>query len=347
MENIWPNNHEVSIICLTGDFGAGKTSWAVNLDPVLKGKGESRTLVFDMENSSEALANNYELDRVDVPEATKEKYGDSWTVGQLYQNWWKMADEMTKAKEYSVLIIDDFAPLQEGAFAVATGNDTMMKWANTKNDLESKLRLLSTRVQTVVIISHLRNKKDNSKEKEMKGVDTLKKMASLVLYLHRDPSKMIKIKGVEMQSCPKYPYPSGIVLKSRLEKVVDEKDEYGDYKRAPLIPDRIPVCTPGAIRKYMLNPAVEFTAEEGMPDEIPGLVEPTTEDERTSAAITLSENELKVMTEKGKARLMKSLVDDGLYPNEAAIHKAAKQIGVKYSLEDHDKIYEQLAEAVK
>lgn len=345
-KNLWPNDHQLSFIVVSGDFGAGKTLWGLSIDPVLKGKGIGRTLHCDMENSAEAYENNYEFDRLDMPRLARTQYGDDWNYGQLYQLWWKLVEDMTKQKDYSVLIIDDFSPLQEGAFAVAKGNDNMQKWMNVKTEFRQHLKLLQTRVDTIVVVVHLRNKRDG-KEKELKGIDVLTELSQLTLYLHRDPNKMIRINGQEYKSCPNYPYPSGIVLKSRLEIMSEEKDEYGDYKHQPLLPSRIPTCTPGSIRRYLAKPSVKFTEDEQMPEEIPGMKEETSEEERGAARMAELAEKLKIEENEGRTSLIKALLEDSTYEREGQILKAAKALGITYSLANHQSIYNQLSEYAK
>lgn len=341
--NLWPNNHQLSFVVLTGDFGSGKTSFALNVDPILKGQGEGRTLHFDMENSAEEFEKNYEFDRMDMPSISAEKHGANWNNGHLFQDWWEIADGLTKAKHYSVLVVDDFAPLQEGNFMTMRGKDNMDIWSKVKADFEQKFKILMTRVDTVVVIVHLRNKRDNSKEKEPKGIDTLKKLASLMLYLDRDPNKTLKIGGQEFKSSPRYPYPAGYVLKTRLEVVSDEKDEFGDYIRKPLFPNRIPVCTPGALRKYMLNPSVKFGEDEQLPDEgVPGMNEKMTDEEKMQMQETIVQEQNKQLLNEGRQSLMKALIDQGSYSNEGEIMKAVKALGLTYTVETHQITYNQL-----
>lgn len=343
MNNLWPNDHDLSFIVLTGDFGSGKTSWALNVDPVLKGKGTSRTLYFDMENSGEEYEKNYEIQRMDMPQLTAEKYGPSWTNGDLYRYWWELADGMTKEYHFTTLVIDDFSPLQEGATMVIKGRDTQDMWTKLKAEFEQRFKVLMTRVDTVIVIVHLRNKRDKSLEKEPKGVDTLKKLASLMLYLDRDPNRKLKIGGKEYDACPRYPYPAGYVLKTRLEVVSDEKDEFGDYRRSPLFPNRIPVCTPGAIRKYLLNPSVKFTEEESLPDEgVPGMN--LSEQDRK---VEEQERTLAIKNDEGRQKLMLTLLEQGSYKSEAQILKAVKALGLTYTLDQHDLIYNQLLDYVE
>lgn len=340
---LWPNNHPLSFIVLTGDFGSGKTSFALNIDPVLKGQGVGRTLHCDMENSGEEFEKNYEFMRLDMPTLTADQHGNNWNNGQLFQLWWTLVDTMTRDNHFSVMVIDDFTPLQEGAFMVTKGRDNQDIWAKLKADFEQKFKILMTRVDTIVVIVHLRSKRDNSKEKEPKGIDTLKKLASLMLYLDRDPNKVLKINGKEYKSSPRYPYPAGYVLKTRLEVVSDQKDEFGDFIRKPLFPDRIPVCTPGALRKYMENPSVKFGEDEQLPDEgVPGMNEKMTDEEKMQMQETIEQEQAKRLLVDGRVSLMKALIDQGSYANEGEIMKAVKALDLTYTVEQHQIVYNRL-----
>lgn len=340
MNAIWPNGYKIPLIVVTGPFGSGKTSWALDVDPVLKGQGQTRTLYIDMENSAADYENQYEIDRIPLPEHMR-SLATSWTPAQMWKECKRLVTEKIKTGKYSVVVFDTFSPLQDGAFESNTGKDNMDRWANVKKDIETFLTLVEANVQTVVIIVHLRSKKDNSKEKEPKGVDTFKQLASFYVYLHRDPNTQVVIGGKSYPACPKYPYPSGIILKSRLQAITDQIDEFGGHVRRPLLPDRVPVCTPAALRSlYINNKAITFSEEEQLPEVVPGMNESFTEDEKLvlnteRANAEQATAEANALAE-GRKAFRTAAIAMGL-KDDLAIQRAMQESGIgTYNFKQHD-----------
>lgn len=341
MQPLWPNDYKIPLIVVTGAFGSGKTSFALDIDPVLKGTGKTRTLIVDCENSAADYENQYEMDRIDVPQQF---------VGLTPAQMWNRVKDTVLSKvrtgQYTNVIFDTFSPLQEGAFENHKSGDTMKTWSETKRDIEKFLTEVGAYVQTIIVIVHLRAKKDKSMEKEPKGVETLKQLASFYLYLHRDPKGTVTIGGKQYPACPNFPYPSGIILKSRLNVTTDQKDEYGGYIRRPLLPDRIPVATPAAIRsRYIHNKAIIFSEEEKMPDISP-LVDEMSPDERLLTEQATAEAKVQAARtewESEQRTAFRKAAQELGFKSDLQIADAMSKSGVgKYDPDQHDEQLEQL-----
>lgn len=350
----------IPILCVTGTFGSGKTTFAFQIDPVQKGK-PTRTLLFDLEKGSNVYSLQYEVERIDLMQHLEDNHPD-WRPAKLWSEWLRIATEKTATGQFTNLVVDTGYPLQDGAFEYVKQNakqfgvfspDSRLIWGAVKNYMRSEFGKLASRVQTLTFVMHLKNKYDSETKqsthvKEMQGIDVFMQLATLVIHLHRDPNQKVSIRGKQYPACPKYPYPCGTVIKSRLSWTdFENRDEFGDPSIRPLLPDFMPVCTPGVIRGYLSKPVVAFKEEESRPEQVPGMDEILTDDQRRELDVRKAESELVLRAEQRKQELVRDLVSEKLYPDMKAVGAAVAALGLVYSLDTHDQFVQKLREYAK
>jgi hypothetical protein len=184
-----------------------------------------------------------------------QKYPNGYKPVDLFLFW--LADvRATKPGKYRVLGLDVAEDIEEGLaewvwqhpaeFGHTIAQYNKMEgifWGDVKSYWTRILNEVSVRCQTFAFTVHMKNEwkdKQPTKRRVPKGKETLPKLASLYLELHREPTPGAK-------KAPRKPW--GIRIKSRLAKFDIEHGEL-----IPVIPPRLPEATPDAIRQYILNP---------------------------------------------------------------------------------------------
>lgn len=248
---LWPRDRNLEVIGLTGDFESGKTMFGLTICP---GK---ETLVYDTEKSA-GTYQSLGFDRIDVPAEMTTKHPNGFKPIDLFMFWRDHIKPIPVGK-YRVIMLDTVSEIESGLaeyvrqnprdfgyspgqFAKAEG----LMWGAVKDYWKSILSDIAARCETFVFTSHLRRVwKGNSptSERAPKGKETLMELASLYLFLERK----IDAKGNKPRQ------PSATVLKSRLADTTFDP-ETGDVESFPLLPPRLPIATPKAIREYILNP---------------------------------------------------------------------------------------------
>lgn len=244
---------DIPIIGVTGPKASGKTLFASTIDP-------QHTLMIDCEMSSASYGSIPYKKRVDLFEALKAKGLDPTPA-----NAWLIVKELVETTEgIRVVCIDPWDFVQQGyvediekhpeRFGHTKGQYEKMSgllWGDVKSSLHMWLGMQARRIGgSIVLINHLglvwKDGKPTSKEKA-KGLDTIYQLASLYIRMDRSPDNNGKVPEA----------PAGFVTevlggKSRL--VHTEIKDDGTVELKPVLPPRMPVCTPAAIRNYIKSP---------------------------------------------------------------------------------------------
>ena len=248
---VWPGGFEIPIIGVTGEYASGKTLFGLTIDP-------KNTIVVDAELGSKTYESSMGFTRVDVPQEMGKLYpkGDHQPI-HVFMWWRKLVSEIEHGR-FSVMVIDDISSIEQGLVSWVRGNpqhfgktaiqyqkSEAMMWGDVKNLWKSILADLSTRVQTLVIIAHMRHKFAGNiptKEREAKGLDTIMELATLYLELRRNPDGKGNVPAK----------PIARVVKNRLIHSIMGDD--GELQTVPVLTPFVPDCTPARIRHLMLNP---------------------------------------------------------------------------------------------
>lgn len=250
---LWPKGQRLGFIGVCGEYQAGKTLFALTIDP-------ARTIHFDTEKSGEPYQASLGFQRVDLPAlmATKFPKGDYRPV-HTFEAWLELVRGL-KPGVYRVAVLDTVSEVETGLVEYVRQNPNKfgytsaqfakseaLMWGAAKDFWKQILSDLLTRVETFVCIAHMRSVFDKSGkptgEREAKGKETILELASLYLRLERKPDD----KGRLPEK------PAATVLKTRLCVFVENK-ETGEMEPHPVLPPRMPTCTPATIRKYIENP---------------------------------------------------------------------------------------------
>ncbi len=246
---------DIPIIGLTGPKASGKTLFASTIDP-------QHTLMIDCEMSSSSYSSIPYAQRLDLFEELANR-----KMEPTPENAWiivKEAIEKADPKKIRVVVIDPWDFIQGGY--VASIERTPERFGHTRNQYEKASGLLWGDVSSslhmwlgmqakrlkgsIVLINHLgfvwKDNKPTEKTKA-KGVGVIYQLASLYIRMDRSPDNNGKVPEA----------PAGFVTevlggKSRL--VHTEVSTEGVVELKPVLPPRMPVCTPAAIRQYIKTP---------------------------------------------------------------------------------------------
>ncbi len=269
---VWPQ--PIPIIGGTGDRGHGKSKFGLNICP-----GNRTTLVYDLEQSSASYEGEYErigvpFDRIDVqrtmydvklPNGTH-PFRKGYKDVDMFKWWWEHILAIPAGK-YRVIMVDPVTDLESGLvdwvdanpayFGHTAGQYASMsavKWGDVKALEKRILSDICARCECFYFTAHLgaefgADKKPTGKKK-MKGKETLFELASLYLWFDRSPDA----KGARPN------VPNAMVMKGRQERAELIDGEVVSYS---ILPPRLPVATPKAIRDYFKNPAGKGTLKDG------------------------------------------------------------------------------------
>jgi len=273
----------IPIIMVSGAVNAGKTLFGLTIDDNCRRPSteiEPTTLVYDQEGSSDSYAGSLNFTHKDTRAAVAAGvHNKVMTPGSADPRWLRILKEQADcndspsaslfrawylslidvpAGKYRVGMVDTFTPLQEGlidwlrrhpeAFGRTVNEYTKASSMTLWPDLKSILsHILSTdcrlRFETFVLTVHLKNEwigGQRTKNKVAEGLDVLEKLATLHVELDRTP----KAKGKEAPRVP-----AAILKKERLVRFGANSSE-----DQPILPPRLPECTPDAIRAYIASP---------------------------------------------------------------------------------------------
>lgn len=243
---LWPNELRIEVLGATGEVGSGKTCFVMTIDP-------AHTLLFDFEKSASAYSQleGMGLKRIDYPKRMAALKPDYQPV-DMFSQWLQDVATIERGK-FSVIALDTIGDIETGlADYVASkhadyGFSSAEKFQSTggifwkfcRERWKTILIDLADRCETFAFTSHLRQVWAGGRptnRREPVGKSTLAELASLYLWLDRE------------QDNP----PSARVTapwgKSRL--AVFSKD--GTIQ--PILPPRLPIATPAAIRAYIQSP---------------------------------------------------------------------------------------------
>jgi hypothetical protein len=288
---------KIPIVMISGAVNSGKTLFALTIDPNCRRSREEvepTTIVWDQEGSADTYAGSLNFEHKDTRAAVAAGvHGKVMVPADTDPRWLKILKSQADcndspaaamfrawyfgllsvpAGKYAVGICDTFTPLQDGmvdwlrrhpeAFGRTineyTKASSMTLWPDCKAMLSHILAVdCRLRFSTFVINLHLKNEwagGAKTGKQVAEGLDVLEKLATLHLELDRAP----KEKG---KDAPRVP--AAIVKKERLVRfgAIGEEDK-------PILPPRIPQCTPDAIRKYIATPPdfAKLEAGERLPD---------------------------------------------------------------------------------
>lgn len=272
---LWPQ--PIPIIGVTGPVGSGKTKFCLSICP------GPQTLVYDLEQSS-ASYSYIGFERIDVQKEMQKIKPNGYKAIDLWK-WWISHVRAIPPGKYRVIVIDpvtdlergltDFVAENPGAFGHTSKQYDMMSgimWGDVKDFEKQVMAEICGRCETFAFTTHLGNvwgdDKKPTKEKKPKGKESLMQLASLYLMLSRET-------GVGP--------PSAVKLKGRLEigEVID-----GEVVSYEVLPPRLPVATPKAIRDYFKNPAGR---------------KPLTEAEKVKIEVMSEDERLRLETAKAEA----------------------------------------------
>lgn len=244
---------EIPVIVGTGEHESGKTLFGLTICP-----GE-QTLVYDWEGSSRTYR-SIGFAHVDIAEEMAKKFGTKrYTAMDRYLWWRDDIFERAQSGRYRVGMIDPTSELEDGIAEYVRKHvgefdltlaqiqkSSGLFWGAMKKEWKFILERLRPYFDTLYLTVHLRDQfvgNAPSGKREPKGKETLMELASLALWFDRSPGPDGK----------KPLAPAANVLKSRLCKMHFDP-ETGKLDVVPVVPPRLPVATPAAIRKYIESP---------------------------------------------------------------------------------------------
>lgn len=251
---LWPNEMELPIIGLTGKKGKGKTMFGLTIART------DRTIHFDLEKSATSYK-GMGFTHVDLPEVMQVMAPGGYTQRDMYLVW-KSKIEAIEPDRFDVIMVDPISDIESGmvdevkshyaqygySSAESFGHMKGVFWGYVAAEWKSLLLKISTRCQSFVFTTHMRVVYKNGEptdKMEPKGKGVLLELASMYLEMEKEkgqpPSAIVK-------SCRLMNY---VMVDGVVEQVI------------PLLPDRIPVATPRAVREYILNPPTPGAPKEG------------------------------------------------------------------------------------
>ena len=295
--DLW-SGQRIPIIMVSGPVNSGKTLFGLTIDPNTRrpsSEVQPTTLVYDQEGSSDSYVGALNFVHKDTRAAVAQGIHNAVVApGPQDPRWLRILKQQADCNDspaaamfrawfmslldvppgqYAVGVCDTFTPLQDGmldwlkrhpeAFG-RTHNEyqkasTMFFWPDAKAMLSHILSVeCRLRFETFVLTVHLKNEwagGSKTGKQVAEGLDVLEKLATVHLELDRSP----KAKGKEAPRVP-----AAILKKERLVRF----GAAGDDDR-PILPPRLPVCTPDQIRKYIAAPPdfTQLAADERLPDQ--------------------------------------------------------------------------------
>jgi hypothetical protein len=252
---LWPQ--PIPIIGGTGDKWMGKSYFGLNICP-----GNKTTLVYDFEQSCASYEGEFArigvpFDRIDVQKEMHAKHPNGYKPLDLFV-WWRDHVRALPADKYRVIMLDPATDVERGLtdwvaanpkfFGHTEGQYASMSgimWGDVKDYQKMILADITARCECFYFTAHIGAEfqgKTATGKKKVKGKETLYELSSLFLWFDRSPDAS----GVRPNA------PAATVLKGRLlvSELVD-----GDVVSYSVLPPRLPVATPKAIRAYFTKPA--------------------------------------------------------------------------------------------
>lgn len=229
----------IPILWAVGPSWSGKSTTIAMVDPQPYGE-TPRTLVTDMEGSMATLRTTFAIDVIDVRAIAIEKFGQTYSGGQLFEIWWDQIRQIPDGK-YTVLGIDPISDLYMGShewvrnhpeyFSKPDGayrgkEGTVFAWGDVKILWKQILTGLASKFQTVVITSHVKDLYQDgirTGKQDARGID-FTEVATVSLWLEKPDEKGNRW---------------ALVKKSRLQHAVWH-DAEGNRLRRPVTADVLP-----------------------------------------------------------------------------------------------------------
>jgi hypothetical protein len=296
---LW-NGISIPVIGVTGPVFSGKSIFASSIRPeeTLYIDGELSTASYQGEISGIPYKR-----RVDLFEELRKEGKENPSPIDVFLCWKKIMDS-AKDGEFQVAVTDPWDFIQAGLHDYIESKPdlynrtsaqykkmTPMLWGDVKTWLHTYTAMFSKRMGdgSVVFINHEGEEfkgGTTTGKKKTKGVNTIYQIASLYLNLERKPDKKGKIPDK----------PAGYACESHRGKsrLVRTKMVDGEIEFTPILPARIPDCTPAKIREYIGHPAGEGKPKAGelAPDE------EMTDDDRLLIKQNIVSNELEIENSK-------------------------------------------------
>lgn len=239
---------KIPVLGVCGEKFSGKTLLLASIDP-------ANTCMIDLEDSSESY--NIEFaQRVSLYDEMLKKHNKNATPLQCFE-WFSSFVDSIKPGQFTVLAVDPISDIESGLVDWVKANPgkfghsaaqyekaSGLLWMDVKSHWKMMLGILSRKVQTFAFSVHMGNvfkAGAPTGKRAPKGKETLFELASLYLEVERKPDDKGKVEKK----------PSAKVLKSRLaiSKMID-----GELEHFPILPPRLDVATPAAIRAYIKAP---------------------------------------------------------------------------------------------
>jgi len=272
---LWPNMPisgspvVIAVIGATGEYRSGKTIFGLQIAPGAhpaghKFAGKPRTRVYDVEKSTSTYqGSGAEIVNVieEVQKGLTNPNDKTTKIPSALDIYLWLLGDIAKIQpgQFDCLMIDPITDFDAGLASYIRNNPGKfdltsnqisqgggLLWGAVKQHWKTVLATLASRCQTFYFTAHLRDEFMGAVptgKREPKGKDTLQEIASLYLWLERKPNGDGQVPEK----------PTAIVMKERLSDTVFDH-ESGELRIIPLMPPRIPVATPLAIREYIANP---------------------------------------------------------------------------------------------
>lgn len=337
----------LNFIHVTGAPGVGKTSFALRIIARPPGTPTPPVIAFDLEGGVAPYTGQYAIENIsmkrDLPKDT----------------WAKFTEVVTNMDrgQYAVALIDPVEDLEDALMDWVLANPkhfgkdanqyktstgvTGLFWGDMKLEAKRWFTLLASKVQTVVMVSHLSQVYQGNRpvagEMKPKGKDIITKLATVQAWLVGDGTKA----------------PSAIITKSRLNTAdYNNADEFGVPKVKPVLPSYVPEFTPAALREYLRNPR-EFTEIEmqrinpsriALSDAAQRAIEAEINDQR----IELVKTEAREKAKREYNILLSQLIQEGLFADLPSAKATGVEVGktVNY-LDDPIKFEAAMREATR
>lgn len=280
---IWPQ--PIPVIVLTGEKWSGKTIFGLSI-------AGPDTLIYDTEISSLSYIQDVGATRIDVMKEMSRVFPHGHKPIQRYEWWLNHVRSLTPGR-FRVIMCDtvneiegglaDWVrthPQEFGSTAAQYQKMSGIMWGHVKDHWLSIITSeLASKCESFVMTTHMGDVWSGDKptgKRKPKGKDTLFQVSSLYLQVERKKD----VAGNLPQ------FPSALVLKDRVSRMHFDQAT-GEMAVVPLLPPRIPVATPAAIRRYM-TVGVDFTnlkPEERAPEEV------ITDDDRQATRLAIAEKE--------------------------------------------------------
>lgn len=254
----------VPVFGATGLHWSGKTTLGLTIAPGVHPAGHAftgqpRTYYLDCEMSGESYVGGTGAYRVNFPQEMLARFkGKQYRPRDQFLAFRELVSKI-KAGQYDVIMVDPVTDIEDGLVEYVRENPAefgytsaqfdsaqALMWGAVKSLWKMVLADLSARCKIFFFVAHMRQEFRGGRPTGRvipKGKDTLEELASLYVELFREPSSQ------EEKPRP----PSANILKERLSRM-DYDEATGDVKVTRILPDRLPECTPRAIRYYVRHP---------------------------------------------------------------------------------------------